>query len=187
MRIGVSSDPILPWQCWAGVTTGVIPALAISHSVSFGSAVLIAVATISTALAVLLYLAARTIQIERDINKALRKCAEDHEKAQGIKYRAVSKVVLEQRQDLDTRKGVIDDLMDRINDLEVIASKVGTQKALIESMHKRLENMNHLLQYGTERRSGTTLEDVYRLTGEAQVNEGVEPPTFKELEEQDDN
>lgn len=176
-------DPILPWWQVLGIVLGAGLGV-FTQALPLSYALLTATSGSFILFTVLLYLEARSLRCSRDIHHTLRESAEYHEQALHLKYQAVCGVAKTQRQDLNTKQGVIDDLMDQIQDLQVVAAKVGTQKALIESLQRRIENLNYLIQNGTERRSGTTLKDVYELTGEAGVNDGVQPPTFKELEDQ---
>lgn len=74
------------------------------------------------------------------------------------------------------------DLRDEISDLKVFESKARKQQVLIGKLQERLQRLNHLVNYGTESYSSTTLEDVHKLDGTIETP----LPTFKEIEDQED-
>lgn len=74
-------------------------------------------------------------------------------------------------------------LQDELEDLKTVQAKVEQQAIVIQRLQARNDNLNYLIQHGKERRRGTTLEDVYKLTGEGNVRRDP-PPSFNELDQQ---
>lgn len=79
----------------------------------------------------------------------------------------------------------IADLRDQLLDMDVLQKKVQTQEALIQRLQARIQNLNFYINYGSERPTVTTIEDVKKLTGEIETEE----PGLVELEKrlEDDN
>jgi hypothetical protein len=182
------TEAVLSWRVFASALLGVIIPIVVgsANGYTIGVIALISTTAFLTVLAIVLYGTAASFRHERNISRAIASSAQSHRDALHIKYKAVKGLrecdAGRHRQELQTRQEEIDDLRDQISDLQTTASKVGTQQAVIDSLHKRIANLNHLVQHGTEKHSGTTLADVRRLTGE--IKSDKPDPTFQELEDQ---
>lgn len=76
----------------------------------------------------------------------------------------------EAQADLEASRAVADDLLQQVNDLHEEVKAAATKDALIEALRRRVSNIN--AEYNDKhsgQRKTTTLQDVYRLTGEADV------------------
>lgn len=165
-------DPIIPWVIWVGgIATTILPILtAIIRGATLLGIVGIGMATLAIYMLAWLFTVARAFRNERDQNNRYHKnMRRDLERSQ-INNRVRQSLLDEVREETD-------DLNDRVADLEVTNAKVGTQHELVKKLQGRVGRLNRFIETGQEERSYTTLEDVYKLTGEIETPE----PTFKEI------
>lgn len=169
----MKTDPIFPLTiCVMGVATAMPPVLvAAIKGLTLLGIVGVGLATFVTFMMVWLYLVAHLFRTQRDQGDR------NHSRTRQSLQR--SKVSNRVRQALlDEVREETNDLNDRVADLEVTNSKVGAQHELTKRLQDRIGRLNHLVETGREKRSHTTLEDVYKLTGEIETPE----PTFKEID-----
>lgn len=123
-----------------------------------------------------LYLAYRDMSIRRMASEQLYYKADDAKSQAEMRYKVMKisrdgaeRRAREARGDLVASREIADDLLRQVNELheEVQGSK--TKDALIDALRRRVSNINDEYNDKHTGRRGTTLEDVYKLTGELDV------------------
>lgn len=122
-------------------------------------------------------------------NKSLGLKQEALASAKEARTKEVTKIIVQKlyeasRARVDELEAELNDLRDKVQDLEVTAAKVSQQAVVIKKLQERNERLNHIINFGREKRSSTTLGDVYKLTGEGGMKSQEPEPTFPELNQQ---
>jgi len=176
----MQTDSIFPRPiCLVAIATTALPILvAVANGLTPLATLAAGLATLATYTIIWLYLAAKAFRGERNLTRRYySRMRNNLAETEAELKRANIGIKVRQRL-LDEMREETNDLNDRVADLEVTNSKVGTQQELLKRCQKRIGRLNTLIETGREPHSATTLEDVYRLTGEIETPE----PTFKDIE-----
>lgn len=123
-----------------------------------------------------LYFAYADMSKRREMTEILYHTAEDAKSQIELEYKVQKGCVEaaranaeEVRQDLIASREIADDLMKQVGELHKEVQAASTKDALVEALQRRVSNINAEYHSKHYDRRGTTLADVYKLTGEADV------------------